>query len=166
MRKLISHAFSEAALREQLPLIVSHMKVFIHQIEQRASQSPGNSVDLNEWFNYLAFDVVTDLSFGEPLGALERGTSDPFIDGFFKACKMFAVVPMVHEYSLFKLFFKAMMCLPPVRKSQERGYIGTKSKVEKRMGMKTERKDFMTYVRANHLNLTRSGLLCRLDLTS
>jgi cytochrome P450 len=147
MRKLMSHAFSEVALREQLPLIASHMRAFARQIQRRAATSQENKVDINEWFNYLAFDVVTDLSFGEPLGALERGTSDPYIEGFFSACKMFIVVPLMHEYALFNLFFKTMMKIPAVKRSQEMGYLATKTKVEKRMKTRTDRKDFMTYVR-------------------
>jgi cytochrome P450 len=146
MRKTMSHAFSETALREQLTLVASHMRRFSDRIRAIAEKSKSGKVDLNEWFNYLAFDVVTDLSFGDPLGALEIGAPDPYIEGFFSACRMFIVIPMMHEYYLFNLFFKGMMKIPAVRKSQEMGYLATKNKVEKRINTKTDRKDFMTYI--------------------
>jgi cytochrome P450 len=146
MRKLMSHPFSEVALREQLPLIASHMQQFVRQIRLRADGDKDGKVDVNEWFNYLAFDVVTDLSFGEPLGALARGTPDAYIEGFFQACRVFIVTPMMHEYSLFKAFFMTMMNIPAIKQWQEMGYLATKTKVEKRIGTQTDRKDFMTYV--------------------
>jgi hypothetical protein len=146
MRRLMSHAFSEVALREQLPLIAGHMRHFVSQLQVQAENNMQYKVDLNAWFNYLAFDIVTDLSFGEPLGALRRGTSDPYIEGFFNACRMFIVIPLTHEYLLFKAIVKLMMRVPLIRRSQEMGYLATKSKVEKRLNAKTDKKDFMTYV--------------------
>src|ERR1700761_2817435 len=38
------------------------------------SKEKDNTVDILAWFNYLTFDVVSDLAFGEPLGMLDRGT--------------------------------------------------------------------------------------------
>lgn len=146
IRKLTAHAFSEVALREQLPLIASHLHKFVHQIKQRASETEGGKVDLNEWFNYLSFDVVTDLSFGESLGALKRGTPDPYIEGFWRSCKMWIMIPLMWEYTIIDLLFKAMLRIPAVKRDREMSYLGTKSKVDKRMATQTDRKDFMAYV--------------------
>jgi len=30
-------------------------------------------IDALNWFNYLAFDIIGDLAFGEPFGMLKRG---------------------------------------------------------------------------------------------
>lgn len=142
----MSHAFSEVALREQLPIITSHMREFAHQIQKRASDNTESRIDLNEWFNYLSFDVITDLSFGESLGALKRGTPDPYIETFWESCKLFVTVPLMQEYTIFNRLFKLVMRIPAVKRNQQAGYLGTKSRVDKRMGIKTDRKDFMTYV--------------------
>lgn len=147
MRKLISHAFSESALKEQIPLVVSHMREFIHQLRTRVNESKDLTIDINEWCNYLAFDIVTDLSFGEPLGALSRGAPDPYIDGFFKSCRLFPIIPLLYEYSFVRLLFNLSMKIQAVKGSQEMGYLATKEKVERRMSQdRTEKKDFMTYV--------------------
>lgn len=34
----------------------------------------GEEVDVLMWLNYLTFDVISDLAFGEPLGMLDRGS--------------------------------------------------------------------------------------------
>ncbi|KAI4858863.1 putative benzoate 4-monooxygenase cytochrome P450 [Hypoxylon rubiginosum] len=147
MRKLISHAFSESALKEQIPLVVSHMREFIHQLRTRVNESKDLTIDINEWCNYLAFDIVTDLSFGEPLGALSRGAPDPYIDGFFKSCRLFPIIPLLYEYSFVRLLFNLSMKIQAVKGSQEMGYLATKEKVERRMSQdRTEKKDFMTYI--------------------
>lgn len=147
MRRLISHAFSDAALEEQVPLIVSHMRTFIRQVKECCNVHKNGEVDLNQWFDYLAFDIVTDLSFGEPLGALQRGVPNSYISGFYKACRMYPIIPMIHEYSPMRLLFSMLMKIPAIKRDQEMGYLATKEKVERRF--KQDRfngKDFMTYV--------------------
>ena len=32
------------------------------------------AIDMLLWFNYLAFDIISDLAFGEPLGMVNKGT--------------------------------------------------------------------------------------------
>jgi len=159
MRRLISHAFSEAALEEQVPLIMSHIQTFIHQLRELCNLTKNEEIDLNQWFDYLTFDVVTDLSFGEPLGSLKRGAPSLYIMGFYKACRMYPMIAMIYESSLMRLLFEGMMKIPAVRRDQEMGYLATKEKVERRL--KQDRfsgKDFMTYVSDFTLNTTYSPL--------
>jgi hypothetical protein len=147
----VARAFSDGALRQQAHLVASHMKRFIEKVQVRSHHSQDGRVDLNEWFDCLAFDIVTDLSFGEPLGALERGTRDAYIDDFFRACRMFVVIPLMHEYWLFRKVFQGLMSVPAVRKVHEMGYLATRAKVERRMVSATKKKDFMKYVRGHSL---------------
>jgi hypothetical protein len=164
MRRLISHAFSEAALEEQVPLILSHMQTFIRQLRELRNLTKIGEIDLNQWFDCLTFDVVTDLSFGEPLGSLKRGAPSPYIAGFYKACRMYPMIAMIYESLLMRLLFEGMMKIPAIRRDQEMGYLATKEKVERRL--KQDRfsgKDFMTYVSDFRGNTSYSPLtlICR-----
>jgi len=128
------------------------MARFVSQIHAQSKLSQGSRVDLNEWFNYLAFDVVTDLSFGEELGALKKGVRDEYIDGFFTGCRVYGVIPMVHEYAVCRWLFAALMKVPAVKRSEEdRWSAATTKRVNKRMDAVTDRNDFMSHVGAHIL---------------
>ncbi|OCL06611.1 cytochrome P450 [Glonium stellatum] len=147
MRKLMAHAFSNTALREQHPLVANHINSLINELNARTTGHMNVTVDMSHWLNLLAFDIITDLSFGQPLGAVKSGGRHPYIEDLFMGCRIFPLIPTAWEYNIVRLLLKAMMAIPYIRRKQEIGYLGAKLKVEKRMAVKqTERKDFMTYI--------------------
>ncbi|KAJ7611713.1 cytochrome P450 [Roridomyces roridus] len=70
---LVSHAFSRSALMEFIPLIQETIGVFRDRLDGFCS-SQGAFFDALPWFNYLAFDILSDLAFGERIGMLEKGS--------------------------------------------------------------------------------------------
>jgi cytochrome P450 len=50
-RRLLSHAFSEKALREQEGIIQGYVGKLMDQLSSRASSGPQNMVD---WFNFTS----------------------------------------------------------------------------------------------------------------
>ncbi|KAF2264999.1 putative benzoate 4-monooxygenase cytochrome P450, partial [Lojkania enalia] len=148
MRKLTAHAFTDTALREQLPLIAGHVRTFIKNLDERASADSEGKVDFNKWVNALTFDIIADLSFGEALGALDSDGKHEYIDDFYTSCKMWPLIPTAWEYTIANLGLKLLMKIPAIREKQEQGYLSTKGRVQKRMAAAEtpERKDFMTYI--------------------
>lgn len=53
MRKLISHAFSERALRDQEGFLQLYVEKFINGLRKNASNGPQ---DMVQWFNWATFD--------------------------------------------------------------------------------------------------------------
>lgn len=141
----MAHAFSETALREQEPLVKEHIARLIEQLSKRAERR--ERVDMNEWYNLIAFDVVSDLSFGESLDALHAGTRHEFIQGFFSACRYQPLFVLAREYKPIGLLLRTLMSIPSFKRVQEMGYQSTKDKVLRRIELKSDtRRDFMTYV--------------------
>ena len=71
MRKTLSHGFSVSALASQEDRIHYFVDLFVNQIDQRFTDTtPG---DMTHWYNYLTFDIIGELAFGEPFGCLEAG---------------------------------------------------------------------------------------------
>ncbi|KAL8960811.1 MAG: hypothetical protein Q9193_002545 [Seirophora villosa] len=86
MRKVINQAFSEKALRDQEPRIQSHVQTLMQQVDAEA-QKNGGIVDLNEWYNFAAFDMIADAALGEPFNTLEKPTHRPWINMIGKTWK-------------------------------------------------------------------------------
>ncbi|KAJ7834762.1 benzoate para-hydroxylase [Mycena leptocephala] len=72
-RKIVSQAFSSRALEEFSPFIQTIIATFVFRVDSMCEI--GGSIDILTWFNYLTFDVLSDLAFGEPLGMLTTGSS-------------------------------------------------------------------------------------------
>ncbi|KAJ6510966.1 benzoate para-hydroxylase [Mycena sanguinolenta] len=71
-RRVVSHAFSSSALQEFIPLIHSTIGDFTQRMDEFCAK--GEYFDALLWFNYLAFDVLSDLAFGERIGMLKQGS--------------------------------------------------------------------------------------------
>ncbi|KAF8212587.1 benzoate para-hydroxylase [Mycena galopus ATCC 62051] len=71
-RRIVSHAFSSSALQEFIPLIHSTIGYFTERMDEFCNT--GEYFDILLWVNYLAFDVLSDLAFGERIGMLKQGS--------------------------------------------------------------------------------------------
>ncbi|KAJ7354147.1 benzoate para-hydroxylase [Mycena albidolilacea] len=71
-RRAVSHAFSSAALQEFIPLIHSTVGEFTQRMDEFCAKR--EYFDALLWFNYLAFDILSDLAFGERIGMLKQGS--------------------------------------------------------------------------------------------
>ena len=76
MRKYLSSAFSDRALKEQEHLVALLIDRFIEEIGTRGMGPSG--LNMTSWFNLLTFDVITELAFGESFNGIESGNSIVF----------------------------------------------------------------------------------------
>lgn len=70
-RRFLSHAFSAKALRSHEETINSYTDLFVKQAAVCGGGSEG--IDMTQWYNWFAFDVVGDLAFGESFNCLKDG---------------------------------------------------------------------------------------------
>ncbi|ROV99477.1 hypothetical protein VMCG_06412 [Cytospora schulzeri] len=73
-RKALSHAFSARALRDQEIVIDQYVDLLIEQLGKLGSNGE-KAVDATAAWNWLTFDIIGDLAFGESFGCLADGTS-------------------------------------------------------------------------------------------
>ena len=76
-RRAFMSAFSDKALRDQMPLVKEHVDGFITKLKEVAKQ--GQPIDLVSWFNFLMFDISGHLSFGESFGSVAAGEAHPWV---------------------------------------------------------------------------------------
>ena len=70
-RKILSHAFSPEALRNQEPLLKKHVVELISGLETERLNNEG-IVNLEKWYTWTAFDMIGDTSFGEPFNCVSE----------------------------------------------------------------------------------------------
>lgn len=63
-------------------------------------------VDMTKWFNFTTFDVMSDLTFGQPLGLLRNTSFTPWVDAIFNLVKLVPVFSIVNYYPILKYAFK------------------------------------------------------------
>lgn len=88
-RKALSHGFSKKALWDQAPIVTGFVTKLMNNIQGFAEK--GEAFDIVKWFNFVTFDVIGDLSFGESFGCLDRGESHFWITLIFDAVKAGAI---------------------------------------------------------------------------
>ena len=85
IRRVLSHGFSERSLREQEPIIVGYADQLVRQLRKycvegdRPDEKRRGPVDLTSWYNWVTVDIISDLTFGEGSGCLERAAYDPWV---------------------------------------------------------------------------------------
>jgi len=145
MRKLVSHAFSEQALREQEPLIQQHIISLGQQFEKFAKSS--TEVNLDVWVDRLSFDILSDLTFGESFDDVKNDTSNTFIGDCYEGCKMLPVFVMKWDYAVVNWLLMLMFNIPSIKQKMAADEAAAKDRVNKWFNSKNEnRKDFMTYI--------------------
>lgn len=84
-RRVLSHAFSDKALKEEEPLFKRWASLLVEKLEVLSRiDAP---VDLVAYFNYTTFDIMADLTFSESLHMLEGSEYSPWVATIFASIK-------------------------------------------------------------------------------
>lgn len=141
MRRLLSYAFSEQALRSQENIVTSYIDLMISKLRNRAAA--GTPVDIMRYFNFTTFDITGDLTFGESFGSLVSEDYDHWIANIFRVIRLVCVIQVMRCYGL--AAHKLFKIIPALAKGMEEHKKYTEDKMTKRLENPTDRKDFMRY---------------------
>ena len=98
VRRTLLPAFSDKALLEQQDILQHFTGLLINKLRERVA-SGTTSVDMFEWYIWTTFDLIGDLSFGEPFNCLELARFTEWVELVFNAFKTFAFVNIRYECS-------------------------------------------------------------------
>jgi len=73
MKRSLAGGFSNKALLEQEEIVQGCMDKFIDKIEQAATGPEG--LNMTDWYEMLAFDVLGEMAFGESFHCMDDGPS-------------------------------------------------------------------------------------------
>ena len=154
IRRLLSHAFSDKALREQETIIQTHVNNLIIGLRKRCVDS-GSKANLARWFNWTTFDIIGDLAFGEPFDCLKEATYQTWVAMLMNNLKYIVMMSVTLR---FPPLHKLAARLVPKRVVQDRLNHDrmSREKVERRLEKTTDRPDFMSYILRH--NGTKGGM--------
>ncbi|CAI6237285.1 unnamed protein product [Periconia digitata] len=140
-RRLLSHAFSESALREQEPILQLYARKLLDQLSFHCTTGP---LDMTAWLTFASFDLIGHMSFGENFGCLDKGEHAPFVR---------AITAMASELT-FNQMWKYWGIMSIRQYFTPKGLIGQRVKniktamqtVQRRIDNGSEHRDFLHYI--------------------
>ncbi|KAF5853311.1 hypothetical protein GGP41_001894 [Bipolaris sorokiniana] len=137
VRRVFANAFSDKALKLQEPLISFHVNKLKKIFDKHVATDPEAHIDLVRLFNCATFDIMGDLTFGEPLGMLDTGKYTPWVKAVFESIKVIALFRLAKQYSALGFFMKALMP-PSIRGKDLEHFRHASDRVDKRLEKGTD----------------------------
>jgi cytochrome P450 len=155
IRKLYSSAFSARSLREQEGVVGGYVDLFIRQLGKYGTGGGRDSErgsDIVEWFNWLTFDIIGDLAFGDPFGSLSEAKDHFWVSSLIQNVELFVymvafntVIPV-----WFKRLYQSLIPYLPIWEKRIEHQEFCRKKIQKRLDSSKNRKDFLTNFAEEH----------------
>ena len=146
LRRSITQAFSERALREQEQILLFHVRKFIEKLSEAVVPESGfGKVNVQERFMFLIFDIVSDLAFGSSFNCQENVKYHPWVENMFSNLQTIILVSVTQRFPpLTKLlgYFIPKEKIEARRKHER----WTAEQIDHRLNLETTRPDFLTYI--------------------
>lgn len=146
MRKLLSHGFSQKALMEQEDIVHEYVDLLIKQIQTHATDKPEGE-EMVKWYNYITFDIIGDLAFGDPFGSLKSAEPHFWVESIFKSIEFLPWITVFKRIPITK-YIKQYITPPGAAEARKAHFQYSRDKIIKRMNNNTPRKDFLTRILA------------------
>lgn len=150
-RRLLAHAFSERALRDQESLIGGYVDTLISKLRAEIAKQGLPHVDIKNWMNYTTFDITGDLMFGESFNCLKDSQLHPWIKLIFSSIKALSITGVVQQFPVLSAMLDALIPREVKRKAQEHFNLAAQ-KVDRRLETNMTRPDFMSAILQNGLS--------------
>ncbi|KAH7061556.1 cytochrome P450 [Macrophomina phaseolina] len=146
IRKVFSHAFSDRALKDQAPIFQGYVDQLVGNIRKILHEDEKARIPISDLYNFLTFDIMGDLTFGEPLGLLTDGKYSTWVASVFGSIQLVIVSRILRWYPWLNGTFQAL--LPrSIKEKRQRTVSHTVDCLDKRLARgETDRPDIWTCV--------------------
>lgn len=151
MRKILNHAFSDRALREQEYILHIYTNLLITRLQDQIKKAGVGftQVDIGDWYNFTTFDITGDLCFGESFHSLENSEHHQWVKSIFIGLKFGTILTIFDYFRPVKDLIKWI--LPIVLSGKARSHFDwSRERIDKRIQAKSDRPDFMTHILRNN----------------
>lgn len=149
-RRILGHAFSDKALREQEYILMRYIDLLVSRLKEQIKSGDASTIfDICEWYNYTTFDLIGDLCFGQAFHSLQNMEHHPWVANIFKGLKFVTLISALCYFPPANSVAK--WCAPRFVKDKIRQSLEfTVKRIDWRMQQKTERPDIMAYIMQNN----------------
>ena len=148
IRKQLSPAFSEKALREQEDSIKGYVDLLIEKLKGVAAAD--TPIDMVMWYNFATFDLIGDLAIGKSFSCLNESQYHSWVSGIFKSIK---IGPFIRAMATYTDIQRLMRLLAPANikaaRARHEQYVQVNAQERIDRGVMEERKDFISYILKN-----------------
>lgn len=144
-RRLLAHAFSEKALKEQEGIIIKYVDLLVERLGEQVKIGQ-NPVDMVSWFNHTTFDIIGDFTYGESFHSLEGGDYHPWVWSIYHGVKASVLMFALKDLSPFKGLAN-LLTPSSMRKLSKASFTYSQDKIQRRLDKGAiDHPDFMSYV--------------------
>ncbi|KAK7178815.1 Isotrichodermin C-15 hydroxylase 6 [Paraphaeosphaeria sporulosa] len=141
MKRTLLPGFSARALAEQETIVQSCVDNFIAQL----GKNPEEGMNMTEWFEMVAFDILGEMAFGESFHCVDKGEPHFWQQMISTHLWAITVADNMRRYALVRWLGEKL--LPALTVGVQRKHTGySRARVASRLASKTDRKDFLTNV--------------------
>lgn len=135
LRREMAQGFSERSLRAQQPIVGRYIDLLITRLHERCAAP----VDMTAWYNFTTFDVIGDLTFGEPFGCLETSDYHPWVKKIFAGMKIVYTLQTLGNWPTLKAMLFSIIPRDAMKEHAEL----TRAKTRKRLELGADRPDLV-----------------------
>ncbi|KAG6361272.1 hypothetical protein INS49_009497 [Diaporthe citri] len=157
LRRQMSPGFSDRSLREQETIVKGYVDLLIKQLRDRcvptqSGEDEGKAegrpphlpcktaFDMRHWFNYVTYDIIGDLAFGESFSCLEQGRAVDRVSSIEKGLQAQAMTNALKQLGLEGLVKWLVKSRTKFRREND---ALTMAVLKRRMALKHERPDLI-----------------------
>lgn len=157
LRRQMSPGFSDRSLREQEKIVKGYVDLLVEQLRRRCVPAQGGeedgkaegrprdpacktAFDMRHWFNYVTYDIIGDLAFGESFGCLEQGQAVDRVSSIEKGLQAQAMTSALKQLGLEALVKWVVKSRTKFRREND---ALTMAVLKRRMALKVERPDLI-----------------------
>ncbi|KAF2872073.1 cytochrome P450 [Massariosphaeria phaeospora] len=150
-RRIFTPAFSDRALKQQEPLFLKYINLLVQKLKEGSQENPNHAFNMVDMYTFTTFDVMGDLTFGEPLQMLANTEYHPWVSIVFDSVKMGSRFALMFYYPMLRKVWEAFVPESFAKKRFEH-FQHSVNRVTKRLekGRESEGVDLWTLVLKQH----------------
>ncbi|KAL4888057.1 cytochrome P450 [Aspergillus ambiguus] len=158
-RRNFSNAFSDRALREQQSLICRYVDLLIEKLNTAIQSDPLGKIEMVRMYNLTTFDIMGDLTFGDPLDLLKGTGNTGWVSAVFSSIKRTSLRRASRYYPWAAVLFKLTIPRSVIEKAMSH-FRSCIERVDKRVSRKLNKPDIWGLVldQKESLRLTREEM--------
>ncbi|KAG9597788.1 benzoate 4-monooxygenase cytochrome P450, partial [Aureobasidium melanogenum] len=142
-RRILANSFSDKALRDQEPLLKRWAGLMVTKLKE--VEATGKAVDMVAYYNFTTFDIMSDLTFGEPLYMLEKSEYAPWVKNVFGSVKVIGKLIAIRQLPFMPWLLPKLIPGSARRKQKEHEKYSS-DRVDRRLARDPGRPDLWTEV--------------------